>query len=253
MGKTVTAALVIIGNEILSGRTQDANLAFLGKSLNDIGIQMREVRVVPDVEEEIVAAVNAVRARYDYVFTTGGIGPTHDDITPESIAAAFGRKAVYHPEAYERLRAWYEANGREFTEMRKRMVLMPEGAELVNNEATIAPGFKVENVFVFAGVPQIMRAMFEATKPQLSGGDRVQSRSIGTRVVEGILAGPLKAIQERYPRADIGSYPFYNTPNGTGVSLVVRSTNPDDLKGAGDEIVAMIRDLDGEVLDDTLG
>ena len=251
MSRTVTAALAIIGNEILSGRTQDANLAFLGKSLNDIGIQMREVRVVPDVEAEIVAAVNALRARYDYVFTTGGIGPTHDDITPESVAAAFGRKAVYHPEAYERLRAWYEANGREFTEMRKRMTLMPEGAELVDNSVSIAPGFRIENVFVFAGVPQIMRAMFEAAKPLLKGGERVGSRSIGTRVVEGVLAGPLKAIQERHPTADIGSYPFYNTAGGNGVSLVVRSTDPEELKTAGDAIIAMIGDLGGEVLDDT--
>ena len=253
MGSTVTAALVIIGNEILSGRTQDANLAFLGKGLNDTGIQMREVRVVPDIEDEIVAAVNAMRARYDYVFTTGGIGPTHDDITPESVAKAFGRKAVYHPEAYERLRTWYEANDREFTEMRKRMVLMPEGAELVNNAVTIAPGFKVENVFVFAGVPKIMQAMFEAAVPQLAGGERVGSRSISTRVVEGILAGPLKAVQERHPNADVGSYPFYGTPTGNGVTLVVRSTDPAELQAAGDEIVAMLGDLGGEVLDDVTG
>lgn len=250
MAKTITAALAIIGNEILSGRTQDANLAFLGKGLNDIGIQLREVRVVPDIEEEIVAAVNALRTRYDYVFTTGGIGPTHDDITPESVAKAFGRKAVYHPEAYERLRAWYEANGREFTDMRKRMTLMPEGAELIDNAVSVAPGFKVENVFVLAGVPQIMRAMFEAAKPHLRGGDRVGSRSISTRLVEGILAGPLKAIQERYPAAEIGSYPFYNTANGTGVALVIRSTDPQELQKAGDEIRAMIRDLGGDALED---
>lgn len=250
MAKTVTAALAIIGNEILSGRTQDANLAFLGKGLNDIGIQLREVRVVPDIEEEIVAAVNALRARYDYVFTTGGIGPTHDDITPESVAKAFGRKAVYHPEAYERLRAWYEANGREFTDMRKRMALMPEGAELIDNAVSVAPGFKVENVFVLAGVPQIMRAMFEAAKPHLRGGERVGSRSISTRLVEGILAAPLKAIQERHPAAEIGSYPFYNTANGTGVALVIRSTDPRELQSAGDEIRAMIRDLGSEVLED---
>ena len=250
---TVTAALVVIGNEILSGRTQDANIAYLGKGLNDIGIQMREVRVVPDIEDEIVAAVNALRAKYNYVFTTGGIGPTHDDITPESVAKAFGRKAAYHPEAYERLRSWYEANGREFTEMRKRMTLMPEGAELIDNAATIAPGFKVENVFVFAGVPQIMQAMFDAAKSQLVGGARVGSRSISTRVVEGILAGPLKAVQERFPAADIGSYPFYNTANGTGVTLVVRSTDPGELQSAGDEILAMIRELGGDILDDVTG
>jgi len=126
---TVTAALCIIGNEILSGRVQDANLAFLGQGLNEVGVQLREVRVVPDIEDEIVAAVNALRARYTYVFTTGGIGPTHDDITPESVAKAFGRRAVHHPVAYARLEEWYRNNDREFTEARKRMTLMPEGAE----------------------------------------------------------------------------------------------------------------------------
>lgn len=248
--ETVTAALAIIGNEILSGRTQDANLAFIGRSLNEIGIQLREVRVVPDIEKEIVDAVNALRSRYDYVFTTGGIGPTHDDITPESVAAAFGRKAVYHPEAYARLESWYKANGREFTEARKRMTLMPEGAELVDNAVSIAPGFRIENVFVLAGVPQIMRAMFEALKPQLRGGKTVRTRSISTRVVEGVLADGLAAIQKKFPQTDIGSYPFYNTPNGTGVSLVIRSTEERLLDAAGEEIIRMIHDLGGEVLDD---
>ena len=250
---TVTAALCIIGNEILSGRVQDANLAFLGQGLNEVGVQLREVRVVPDIEDEIVAAVNALRARYTYVFTTGGIGPTHDDITPESVAKAFGRRAVHHPVAYARLEEWYRNNDREFTEARKRMTLMPEGAELVDNAVSIAPGFRVENVFVMAGVPQIMRAMFEAAKPLLRGGKAVRSRTIGTRVVEGVLAGPLGEIQKRFPQSDIGSYPYYGAPGGHGVNLVVRSTEPADLEGAGDAIVEMIRDLGGDVLDDVRG
>lgn len=251
--ETVTAALCIIGNEILSGRVQDANLAFLGEGLNEVGIQLREVRVVPDIEEEIVAAVNALRARYGYVFTTGGIGPTHDDITPESVAKAFGRRAVYHPIAYARLEEWYRNNGREFTEARKRMTLMPEGAELVDNAVSIAPGFRIENVFVMAGVPQIMRAMFEAAKPLLRGGKTVRSRTIGTRLVEGILAAPLGEIQKRFPQTDIGSYPYYGAPGGNGVNLVVRSTEPAEIEGAGDAILAMIAELGGEVLEDVSG
>jgi molybdenum cofactor synthesis domain-containing protein len=249
----VTAAVCVIGNEILSGRTQDANIAFLGRGLNEIGVQLREVRVVPDIREEIVAAVNALRARYDYVFTTGGIGPTHDDITAESIGAAFDRQVDYHPVAYARMDAYYRETGREFTEARKRMALMPEGAELIENEATIAPGFRVENVFVLAGVPQIARAMFEAAKPALRRGRTVLSRSISTKLVEGVLAQGLGEIQDRHPRADIGSYPFYDGPGGHGVTLVVRSTEPADLESAGDQILALIAGLGGEALGDERG
>ena len=208
------------------------------------------VRVVPDIHQEIADAVNALRSRWDYVFTTGGIGPTHDDITAESVALAFGRKAVYHPEAFARLEAFYQSRGQEFTEGRKRMTLAPEGAELVSNDAMIAPGLKMENVFVLAGVPRIAHAMFEATKPYLRRGQVVQSRSISTHLVEGELAGPLEAIQNRFPHADIGSYPFYNTPRGNGVKLVVRATNTDLLQTIGDEVRAMIADLGGEVIED---
>ncbi len=251
--KPVTAALAVIGNEILSGRTQDANIAYLGRNLNEIGIQLREVRIVPDIEDEIADAVNALRRRYDYVFTTGGIGPTHDDITPESVAKAFGKKAIFHPVAYARLDEYYRTTGREFTDARKRMTLMPEGAELVDNAATIAPGFRIENVFVFAGVPQIMQAMFEAAKPQLKRGSKVLSRSISTRLVEGVLAANLEAVQKRYPAADLGSYPFYNTPNGTGVTLVIRATDPALIEAAGDEVRAFIAEMGGEVLEDVQG
>lgn len=245
----VTAALAVIGNEILSGRTQDLNIAFLGQNLNDIGVQLREVRVVPDIEVEIVKAVNELRVRFDYVFTTGGIGPTHDDITPESVAVAFGRKAVYHPEAYRRLGDWYAANGREFTQSRKRMTLMPEGAELIDNEVSIAPGFRVENVFVMAGVPKIMQAMFWAARPLLKGAAPVRSRSLITRIPEGVLADGLGQIQQRYPETDIGSYPFYKE-TGNGVALVVRATDQAQIDAAAAEVAVLIRQLGGEVLDD---
>ena len=246
----VTAAIAVIGNEILSGSVQDENIGYIARGLNEIGIQLREVRVVPDIHQEIADAVNALRSRWDYVFTTGGIGPTHDDITAEAIALAFGRKVEYHPEAFARLEAFYASRGQEFTDGRKRMTLAPEGAELVNNEVMIAPGIKIENVFVLAGVPRIAQAMFEATKPYLRRGRIVQSRSITTNLVEGELAGPLETIQNRYPNSDIGSYPFYNTPRGNGVKLVARATDTDLLETIGAEIRQMIADLGGEVIED---
>jgi molybdenum cofactor synthesis domain-containing protein len=248
--QVVTAAIAVIGNEILSGSVQDENIAYIARGLTEIGIQLREVRVVPDIHQEIADAVNALRGRWDYVFTTGGIGPTHDDITAESIGLAFGRKVSYHPEAFARLEAFYASRGQEFTEGRKRMTLAPEGAELVSNEAMIAPGLKVENVFVLAGVPRIAQAMFEAAKPLLRRGNVVQSRSISTHLVEGELAGPLEAIQNRYPYSDIGSYPFYNTPRGNGVKLVARATSTELLLTIGEEIRQMIADLGGEVIED---
>ena len=251
MAATVTAALCIIGNEILSGRTQDRNIAFLGNSLNEIGIQLCEVRIVPDIREEIVEAVNALRARFDYVFTTGGIGPTHDDITPESIAAAFDAEWHYHPESYRRMAEWYDRRGQEFTEARKRMTITPVGAELVDNSLSIAPGFRMENVFVFAGVPQIMQSMFEAAKPSLQRGTVIHSRSISTRLVEGVLAKGLGAVQQRFPELDLGSYPFYNTDKGTGVALVVRGADRARIDEAAAEIHAFVEELGGEVIEDS--
>jgi molybdenum cofactor synthesis domain-containing protein len=248
--QVVTAAIAVIGNEILSGSVPDENIAYIARGLTEIGIQLREVRVVPDIHQEIADAVNALRGRWDYVFTTGGIGPTHDDITAEAIGLAFGRKVAYHPEAFARLEAFYASRGQTFTEGRKRMTLAPEGAELVNNDAMIAPGLKIDNVFVLAGVPRIAQAMFEATKPLLRRGNVVQSRSISTHLVEGELAGPLEAIQNRHPNSDIGSYPFYNTPRGNGVKLVARATSTVLLMTIGEEIRAMIADLGGEVIED---
>ena len=248
--RVVTAGIAVIGNEILSGSVQDENVAYIARGLNEIGIRLREVRVVPDIHQEIADAVNALRARWDYVFTTGGIGPTHDDITAEAVGLAFGRKVDYHPEAFERLAAFYADRGQEFTDGRKRMTLAPEGAELVNNEMMIAPGIKIENVFVLAGVPRIAHAMFEAAKVHLKGGSVMQSRSISTHLVEGELAGPLAEIQKRFPASDVGSYPFYNTPRGNGVKLVVRGTDKALLMTVGDEIRQMIADLGGEIIED---
>ncbi len=251
MAHTVTAALCVIGNEILSGRTQDRNIAFLGNGLNEIGIRLCEVRIVPDIREEIVEAVNALRVRFDYVFTTGGIGPTHDDITPESIAAAFGAEWRYHPDSYRRMAEWYDRRGQEFTDARKRMTITPVGAELVDNAVSIAPGFRMENVFVFAGVPQIMQSMFEAAKPSLRRGAVIHSRSLSTRLVEGVLAKGLGAVQHRFPELDLGSYPFYNTDKGTGVALVVRGADRARIDEAAAEIHAFVEELGGEVIEDS--
>lgn len=243
--KLVTASLVIIGNEILSGRTHDKNIPHLATELNKAGIQLREVRVVPDIEGEIIAAVNAVRARYDYVFTTGGIGPTHDDITTASIAKAFGLKVIRHPEAEAALRAHYSAE--MINEARLKMADVPEGATLIPNAVSTAPGFCIGNVYVMAGVPKIMQAMLAATMPLLTGGDSVGSLSITTDLPEGTVADGLTAIQNKYPTVDIGSYPQYadGKPHTT---LVCRSMDAAANKAAMDEINTMLSQLGGQII-----
>ncbi len=215
-----SAALVIIGNEILSGRTVDANLPYLARELNALGIPLLEARVVPDIEERIVEAVNACRVRYTYLFTTGGIGPTHDDITAASIARAFGRRLVRHPEAERRLRAYYPPE--KINEARLKMAEMPEGAELIDNPISTAPGFRVENVFVLAGIPRVMRAMFEGIRHQLQGGPPILSRTLTLLAAEGDVALLLAEIQEAFPSVEIGSYPFF-TFDRPGTSVVFRS------------------------------
>ena len=237
-GEAVSAAVLVIGDEILSGRTQDTNLVYLAKFLAAIGIDLREARVIPDVEAEIVEAVNVLRARYSYVFTTGGIGPTHDDITADSIAKAFGVGIDYHPEALAMLGARYKPG--EFNEMRKRMARIPDGASLIRNSVSTAPGFRIGNVFVMAGVPMIMRAMMEDVAPGLRRGTVVTTVTVSARIAEGRLAAPLARIQEGHKMVAIGSYPFY-AEDGFGVQLVVRGRNPEDVEAAAQEIEAAIR------------
>jgi molybdenum cofactor synthesis domain-containing protein len=244
--RTVTAALVIIGNEILSGRTQDANLAFLGRELNEAGIQLREVRVVPDDEAEIVAAVNACRARYDQVFTTGGIGPTHDDITSACVAKAVGRPLIRHPEAERRLRAYYPPE--KLNEARLKMAETPEGAELIDNPVSVAPGFRVENVYVLPGVPSILQAMFAGLKPRLKGGAVVHSRTLTVFCPEGEIAAPLSRIQADHPGLEIGSYPFMRQDR-FGTSLVFRGTDQAEIGRAVEALLEVARERGIEVLD----
>ncbi|MFN8971537.1 MAG: competence/damage-inducible protein A [Alphaproteobacteria bacterium] len=241
----VTAALLIIGNEILSGRTQDKNLAYLAGELNRVGIQLREVRVVPDVEAAIIDAVNALRARYDYLFTTGGIGPTHDDITSESIAKAFGVKLIRHPAAEAALRAHYTPE--QINEARLKMADVPEGSELVPNIVSAAPGFRIDNVFILAGVPKIMQAMLAAAIPHLKGGAKIHSASTTTNLPEGTIAAGLSEIQARYPDLDIGSYPYYKQGD-VATTLVFRGIDAGRAESAKGETEAMILALGGKLI-----
>ncbi len=244
--KIVTAAVLVIGNEILSGRTKDANLNFLAIELNAIGVRLMEARVVADVPEAIVKAVNELRAAYDYVFTTGGIGPTHDDITSECVARAFGVPIIKDPRAVRLLTNHYgEAN---LTEARLRMAQVPDGATLIDNPVSIAPGFQIGNVFVLAGVPAVCRAMFDGLKGRLKTGDKVLSATISGHVGEGVIAKGLGALQERYPTLEIGSYPFFRQGR-FGASFVLRGTDAAALKPAADELRALIRSLGAEPIE----
>jgi molybdenum cofactor synthesis domain-containing protein len=238
-----TAALIIIGNEVLSGRTQDANLKFIATRLGELGIPLREARVIPDVPETIINTVNELRARFTYVFTTGGIGPTHDDITSECVARAFGVPWEVHEPSRAIMEADYARRTPpvEMNAARLRMATLPRGAEPILCSETSAPGFRMENVYVMAGVPRIMRSMFEVVAPTLQGGTPVKSRALHAHgLLEGQIAAGLSAIQDRYPTLDIGSYPYYRE-SGNGVALVAKGTDEAALEAAAQEIAALIR------------
>ncbi len=234
-----TASLLIIGDEILSGRTQDANLKYLGERCAALGIHLAECRVVPDVPDAIVEALNALRLRYTYVFTTGGIGPTHDDITTACVARAFGRNVIRHPVAVEKLVAYY---GHMPNEARLKMAETPDGPDvsLIENRATAAPGFRIENVYVMAGIPSIARAMFEAVVPSLRGGDPVYSNHVDGEVREGDIAAELTDIQNRYAHVSIGSYPFMREGSPC-VSIVARATDKIAIARALEEVAGVMR------------
>lgn len=242
-----TACVIVIGNEILSGRTQDSNLAWLAVELNKAGVRLKEARVIPDIPEAIIKTVNECRAAYDYVFTTGGIGPTHDDITSECIAKAFGVKYERNAEAEALLLKHYGKD--KLNEARLRMCNMPKGATLIPNPVSVAPGFCVENVYVMAGVPHIMQAMFDHIKPTLKGGSPMVSQTVSTFLTEGTIAKELTAIQEQFPDIEIGSYPFVRDGK-LGTSLVARGEDLAQLGRAKNAIVAMINGFDGEIAPD---
>jgi molybdenum cofactor synthesis domain-containing protein len=233
-----TACLLVIGNEVLSGRTQDANIRFLAVGLGELGIPLREVRVIPDVPRTIIDTVNEVRAKFDYVFTTGGIGPTHDDITSECVAAAFGVPWEPHPVAWARMERSYPPGG--FNAARQRMATMPRGATLIDNALSVAPGFQIGNVYVMAGVPRVMQSMFEWLAPRLQGGPKIESRAVhAIGLPEGVIAEGLGAIQAKYLQIDLGSYPFYR-PDGNGVALVAKGADVAAAEAAIVEVTALI-------------
>jgi|SRR5690606_4954181 molybdopterin-biosynthesis enzyme MoeA-like protein len=237
MSTMVTACLLIIGDEILSGRTQDANLAFVAKWLNKEGIVLREVRVIPDVEAVIVATVNEVRHKFDYVFTTGGIGPTHDDITAGSVAKAFGVPLVFNEAAAAAIQARLQG---PLNEGRKRMAMLPEGARLIGNVISGAPGFVLGNVHVMAGIPAVMQAMLESLSGTLKGGRPVRSAAIHVYAGESFIAPTLSQVQAASPDVTIGSYPFYSDDK-YGASLVLRSADPNALAAARAALTAALK------------
>lgn len=233
-----TAAILIIGNEILSGRTQDANTQFIAQRLAVLGIKLQEVRVVPDIPERIIRAVNELRAAYDMLFTTGGIGPTHDDITSECIAAAFGVPWEVHEETDHEMHA---KMGERYNAARRRMATMPRGAVPIKNEASVAPGFSIGNVHVMAGVPRIMQSMMQALEPILPRGEAIEMRAVyGMGVLEGAIAEGLEAIQRRFPQLDIGSYPFKRNDQW-GVALVAKGTSLPAIEAATQESADLIK------------
>lgn len=237
-----TSAIIIIGNEILSGRTQDRNIAYLATELSAIGIPVKEVRIIPDIESIIVETVCTLSKQYTYIFTTGGIGPTHDDITSASVAKAFGVELIRHPEAEKRLLAHYTPD--QVNEARMKMADVPKGATLITNPISAAPGFIMENVHVMAGVPRIMQAMFDALRSGLKGGPPIRSESITTNLPEGTIAEGLTAIQNAYPDTDIGSYPYFK--GGYYTTLVVRSPDEQQNKEAIARIRTLIASLGGQ-------
>jgi molybdenum cofactor synthesis domain-containing protein len=235
----VAAAMLVIGNEILSGRTRDANLATFAVKLAARGIRIRELRVVADVEADIVAALNALRAAYDLVFTTGGIGPTHDDITADAVARAFGRPIGEDPRAVALLEAYYGTDG-AFTPGRRRMARLPEGAALIENRVSAAPGFRIENVYVMAGVPRIAEAMLDAVMESLPRGRVRHKASLTGRVAEGRIAESLRAIQAAHPAIEIGSYPSY-AEGGYRTAIVMTGTDLQGLALCKAEVAALMR------------
>lgn len=237
----VTAGLLVIGDEILSGRTKDRNIGYIAEYLTGIGIDLREVRVVPDVEEEIAAAVNALRARYAHVFTTGGIGPTHDDITADAIAKAFGVTIDVDERAVALLME--RIPKADLNDARLRMARIPSGAELIHNSVSKAPGFSIGNVHVMAGVPAIMQAMLDGLAPRLATGKKMLSRSLAAGLKEGDLGGPFGDVQKRFPDVSMGSYPTFEEGAGFTTTLVLRSRDEARL----DEAEAAVKRMLDEV------
>jgi len=242
----VNAAILIIGNEILSGRTQDTNTSTIATWLNSIGVKVGEVRVIPDIEKTIIDSLNLLKTNYSYVFTTGGIGPTHDDITAESVSKAFGLKYEIHNEAYKILEAYYKPG--EFNEGRQKMVWMPENASLILNPTSGAPGFNVENVFCLPGVPSILKSMLGGLTNKIVGGEPILSLTISLRTVESEIASSLTKVQADNQDVEIGSYPFFQAGK-LGVSIVIRSEDQSKIDNCNSQILEFVNKKNIEVVE----
>ena len=242
----VNAAILIIGNEILSGRTCDTNTSSLALWLNSIGVKVQEVKIIPDIEETIVSSVNLLREQYDYVFTTGGIGPTHDDITAQSVAKAFNLKYEIHKEGYKILEKYYKPG--EFNEGRQKMIWMPKNAKLILNPTSGAPGFNVENVFCLPGVPSILKSMLGGLKNNIVGGEPILTQTISLRTIESEIAKSLTNIQDNNKDVEIGSYPFFQAGK-IGVSIVIRSESQNKIDECSSHILNFVKEKEIEIVD----
>jgi molybdenum cofactor synthesis domain-containing protein len=243
----VTAGLLVIGDEILSGRTKDKNIGYIAEYLTALGVDLREVRVVPDEEEPIVEAVNALRRRYDYLFTTGGIGPTHDDITADCVAKAFGVPIDHDPRAVAILRERFAPRGIELNEARLRMARIPKGGEIIENKVSGAPAFRIGNVIVMAGVPAIMQAMLDAITPLLETGVKMLSETVRADAREGDVGTALGEIARAHPEVSLGSYPFFDEARGPNTNIVVRSRDPEKLAAAKRAVEQMLVKVKAEL------
>ena len=242
----VNAAIIIIGNEILSGRTQDINTGTLATWLNSLGVKVGEVRVIPDKQEKIIDTVNVLRKKYDYIFTTGGIGPTHDDITAQSVAEAFNLKYEIHKEGFKILESYYKPG--EFNEGRQKMIWMPKNANLILNPTSGAPGFSVENVFCLPGVPSILKSMLGGLKNKIIGGEPIISHTISLRTVESEIANSISKVQNQNDDVEIGSYPFFHAGK-LGVSIVLRSESQSKIDICNSQILEIVKNKKIEIVD----
>ena len=242
----ITSSILVIGNEILSGRTQDINVQFMANKLSKIGIKLEEVRIIPDIQIQIIDNINLLRKKHNYVFTTGGIGPTHDDITSESVSKAFNRKYIINKEAYKLLEGYYTKG--KINEGRLKMTKMPEGSKIIKNPLTIAPGFYIENVYVFPGVPIIMQKMFQQVLKKLKSNKPIISKTINTNIYESIIAKSLTRIQNKYNNCEIGSYPRFDfKKKEANVNIVVSGNSIKNIKSAVNDIITSIKKLGGKV------
>ena len=240
-----SAGIIIIGDEILSGRTKDSNINWIACQLDDLGIRLKEARIIPDNSSTIIKTIQDYTNKYTYVFSCGGIGPTHDDITTECVAKAFNQKLYKDTEAMKRLKLHYEGTNIDFNEARQKMAIVPTNSELIDNPVSAAPGYRIENLFVFAGVPKIMQGMFVSILSDLTGGKKLHSKTVSSNIGEGLIAKDLKKIENQFSNVKVGSYPYFK-PGSFGTSIVLRSENEVSLEKASEAILEIVIKLGGK-------